>query len=115
MASSMAMTEAGWPRPFWPSTRAVARSSRATVGSAHGCTNPARVHSTYRGSMPMPCESTPRRSVRTMRSAVRVALRRDILSASSTETMKAVRASTETVTGLSEASGAMIRLLRAAR
>src|SRR5258708_14889989 len=59
--------------------------------------------------MPMPCESTPRRSVRTMRSAVRVALRRDILSASSTETMKAVRASTETVTGRPEAAGARAR------
>src|SRR5258705_12230605 len=59
--------------------------------------------------MPMPCELTPRRSVRTMRSAVRVALRRDILSASSTETMKAGRASTETVTGLSDAAGARTR------
>src|SRR5262245_696165 len=57
-AISMASAEAGWPSPFWPSTSAVAPSSRATVGSAQGCTKPARVHSTYFGSMPMPCEST---------------------------------------------------------
>ena len=67
--------------------QAVARSSRATVGSASGRMKPARVHSTYFGSMPMPWESTPRRSVRTMRSAERAALLGDILRASSTETM----------------------------
>src|SRR5574338_677538 len=49
----------------------------------------------------MPWESTPRRSVRTMRSAVRLALAGDIWSASSTETMKAVSASADTVTGTS--------------
>src|SRR5690242_1632951 len=51
--------------------------------------------------MPMPWESTPRRSVRTMRSAVRLALAGDIWSASRTETMKAVSASADTVTGSS--------------
>src|SRR5574341_253252 len=49
MASSMAMTPAGCPSPFWPSTRPVARSSRATVGSAHGWMYPRRVHSGYFG------------------------------------------------------------------
>src|SRR6185295_7351809 len=105
MASPIASTEAGWPRPFWPSTSAVAMSSRATVGSASGWMKPARVHSTYLGNIPMPWESTPRRSVRTMSSAAMAAFFGDILSASSTATMYAVSAGAVTVTGASAMSG----------
>ena len=105
MASSMAMTLAGCPSPFWPSTSPVAISSRATVGSAAGLMKPRRVHSTYFGSMPMPCESTPRRSVRTIRSAARRAFFGDILRASSTETMNSARRSWGTTTGSSAMSG----------
>ena len=60
---------------------------------------PRCVHSTYFGSMPMPCESTPRRSVRTIRSAVRPAFFRDILRASSTDAMKSPSRSWLTTTG----------------
>src|SRR6266496_2958942 len=105
MASSMAMTLAGCPRPFCPSTRPVARSSRATVGSAVGSMKPRCVHSTYLGSMPIPCESTPRRSVRTIKSAVSRAFFGDILSASSTDTMNSARRSRATTTGSSAIAG----------
>src|SRR5262244_2889929 len=104
MASSMAIALAGWPRPFCPSTSPVARSSRATVGSAAGSMKPRSVHSTYLGSMPMPCESTPRRSVRTMRSAERRAFFGDIFMASSTEAMKSASRSWLTMTGASAMS-----------
>ncbi len=73
---------------------------------------PARVHSTYFGSMPMPWESTPRRSVRTMRSAEIAAFFGDILRASSTDTMYAVSAGTETVTVVSGMVGSSVRAAR---
>src|SRR5574341_1591271 len=101
MASSMAMTPAGCPSPFWPSTRPVARSSRATVGSAHGWMYPRRHHSTYFGSMPIPCESTPRRSVLTMSRAVTSAAVRGIFIAMRTPTMKSCRCVWVTTTGAS--------------
>jgi hypothetical protein len=69
-ARFIAYAETGCPSDASASTSAVAGFSRTVLNTGFMLSRPARNSASYVGSIEMPCESTPRRSVSTMISAV---------------------------------------------
>src|SRR5262249_19705102 len=96
----MAYADTGWPSEASASIRAKAGPSRTVLKAGVRFRRPARCSRSYVGSMEMPWESTPRRSVSTIMSAVVWACGALMPQAASTETSWRCRASALTWAGM---------------